>query len=109
MFFNNCLLTDCFFFRHRSQEEKGQGRPCVHDDAQGRFARNGVQGAGAVGRQGIVGEQNRAHVGHPGGVQETVQRRRPRWLVQNNVRNRQATGADTRASVRRSRSHGHFR
>lgn len=107
IFFFNIFL--CFGAR-RPQEEKGQGRSGVPDDAQGWTAGHGVQGSGAVGRQGAVGEQDRAHAGHPGGVQEAVQRRRrPRRLVQDHVRDRQAAGDDALASVRRARRRRHVR
>lgn len=92
----------------RSQEEEGQGRSRVHDDAEGRSSGHGVQGTGAAGRQGAAGEQDRAHLGPAGGVQEAVQRR-PWRFVQDHVRDRQAAGAHPLAPVRRARRHRHVR
>jgi len=99
-----CPLDVC-----RPQEEKGQGRPSVSDDAQRRSAGHGIQRPSVVGWQGSVGEQDCTHVGHSGGVQEAVQRRRSRWIVQDDVRDRQAAGDDALASVRRARCRRHVR
>lgn len=93
----------------RSQEEKGQGRPRVPDDAEGRSAGHGVQGAGPVGRQGAAGEQDRAHAGAAGGVQEAVQRRRRPRQLQDHVRDRQAAAAHALAPVRGARGRRHVR
>jgi len=93
----------------RPQEEKGQGRPGVSDDAQRRSAGHGIQRPSVVGWEGSVGEQDCAHVGHSSGVQEAVQWRWSRWLFQDDVRDRQAAGDDALAPVRCSRCRRHVR